>query len=1418
MRELKEIFLNQFEDRWRVSLLEFGKKISESEADVLIFMARKAACLYHCLEDLKLTHSSAICTSDLILEGDLKWLKGKNIELIDDTLITGTTLYQATEKLRKVGVASLKITVFCVDKDNWCRKLIVPTEPYILAESPDVTNFSAQVVRALGVVPRPYLIDFPLFNFIRIPGFSLDTVLSATGWYLDEVTSITQRQAGAISMTMTPPARILRKLDNHLNWRLSEFAQLLKVRLYARRRGGSSSSYVHFCRVLPIVAFDPLTLPQLEYLWGVFERNLGRDLHKKIKSLKNSKERFRLLQCFCATQLFYFWFLDVKEACHPRNISFQMDFRQIDFCFPPLVRDAVVEILKCKGTGLLAGGPNFTENKPSHKSSEIGVSRFSCTDLPSIQAKLTEPFEKLFSNRELPARQLVKKYGTQVFRRSEYKDLIDRLNQGISLPDLREHLGNIKFAKIFISMFIDDAVDRGIAVPIIVDDGQYIYRAFRHGEDVKFTDIEARLIGLMLREFGKTLDLDPLPKLVVEKLIVLFIKGGLSHGFVERWVGNLGDRKAAGIRFYLHGAVAQLTPNPKPYHYSPSESLTQLLKDSGLLEVSEDGQYKVVKLPDRPPTTNSMERNAVALGAAIGCSLKGILKRKRDNELTLISTCLNPIDIISALAAEIHVFAQRWDLFSKILHNTSAIEDRARTLQSSEIFLAVNSGHWKWRKYRSGTPLKILKLWIDRLEKEPHSVFSTAVIHEAFPVLDISLNSKTVEDLINQAGEWLLNANIALRNLCIHLIELQSNTLSTNAERRIIELKKQIVILSKNRAYFPMDGSELNSQLELPLSRTLPEDNSDPWEELQKLTSSACSILDLVDAIITPFGKPKEFKIYRHILSIKFLAAEIDLKEVIEDRIRTALKRLINEAHNSTNSAHIYDVPNPQDIWEMDFVIAFEGQFSRSWLPRIIQEVFIITSGRIKSRICCWVELEPDEVVTRGEKASEVLARNLQIRFPCFYSQFSQQLSEDEVILLCSRGEEIISGMRKEFSRFLDSKFHSTDFRTIVLSEPHKRNYAMNILRKKPQSWGESPEVLPAPMTTKQQSSYIKKSTQPMHILHLSDLHFGTLEQADLWSSQLTQDLHQELNVPQLHALILSGDIANRSTPEEYAAAQKFLEKLCTSFKLRPDQIVIVPGNHDLDWATTNWKISDNVAYENKLRRQCNPQELKDEMFIEEGESIVWVRNEEKYRSRFSNFSTFYQNTTNCPYPLAYDQQYTLTPFPDHELLILGLNSAWELDHYFKERANIHPIALSNALDALHGSNYENYLKIAVWHHPLDSPWNDRIRDQSFMERLAVAGFKVFLHGHVHKADQNIYVYDTERSLQRICAGTFGAETKELQTGTSWQYHLLTLNQNQMMIRSRKRSSEEGAWEADACWRQGRGKPPSDSWSFKISG
>ena len=64
------------------------------------------------------------------------------------------------------------------------------------------------------------------------------------------------------------------------------------------------------------------------------------------------------------------------------------------------------------------------------------------------------------------------------------------------------------------------------------------------------------------------------------------------------------------------------------------------------------------------------------------------------------------------------------------------------------------------------------------------------------------------------------------------------------------------------------------------------------------------------------------------------------------------------------------------------------------------------------------------------------------------------------------------------------------------------------------------------------------------------------------------------------------------------------------------------------------------------------------------------------------------------------------------------------------------------------------------------------------MQRLAQAGFQVCLHGHIHKADTDLFRYDMRadgRNIHVVGAGTFGAPAKEWTSGYPLQYNLLQL-------------------------------------------
>lgn len=334
-----------------------------------------------------------------------------------------------------------------------------------------------------------------------------------------------------------------------------------------------------------------------------------------------------------------------------------------------------------------------------------------------------------------------------------------------------------------------------------------------------------------------------------------------------------------------------------------------------------------------------------------------------------------------------------------------------------------------------------------------------------------------------------------------------------------------------------------------------------------------------------------------------------------------------------------------------------------------------------------------------------------------------------------------------------------------------------------------------------------------MHILHLSDLHFGTEKDARRWHGQLADDLKRELDCTELDAMIITGDVANLAVKEEYDAAKIFVDLACAEFNIPHEHLAIVPGNHDL-----NWELSED-GY-TPVKRKKYSGKLEAGSYIEESDAVIQIRDDNAYEERFAPFCKFYEEITGAPYPLGHGEQGTIHYFKNLDLLILGLNSAWQVDHHFRSRAGICPDALSGALDTIRQNpDYDQCLKFAIWHHPLTSPFEDRITDHGFMERLAQSGFSVCFHGHLHKTTTGLFRYDHSaggRKIEIVGAGTFGAPTKDWYPGYPLQYNLLNIAQKHIIVRTRCRTEINGTWKPQAIWTQGPGQDPLSSYTITL--
>jgi predicted MPP superfamily phosphohydrolase len=344
---------------------------------------------------------------------------------------------------------------------------------------------------------------------------------------------------------------------------------------------------------------------------------------------------------------------------------------------------------------------------------------------------------------------------------------------------------------------------------------------------------------------------------------------------------------------------------------------------------------------------------------------------------------------------------------------------------------------------------------------------------------------------------------------------------------------------------------------------------------------------------------------------------------------------------------------------------------------------------------------------------------------------------------------------------------------------------------------------------TQDRQSAASVQDRHIHLLHLSDLHLENETQAHVYRMQLETDLIQELELTHLDYIIISGDLTNCAMVEEYRAAFGFLDGLVKRFGLNAGCVVVVPGNHDL-----NWDASEE-AYQFIPKRKL-PAALPKGEYIPAGESGALLRDDTLYQQRFANFNAeFYKRIYAGvqEYPMDAAQQAQFVERPEDQLLFLGLNSCWEIDHHFTSRASINMPALTHALDHLQEGKYDGWFKIAVWHHPVTGK---EMINNEFMQLLSIHGFQICLHGHIHEAIDSFHKYDETRGLHIIGAGTFGAPTKEQVPGIPLQYNLLVFDPQtgKMVVNTRKKEKPDGAWSADARW--GSKKDPKAWYNFQV--
>jgi hypothetical protein len=340
-----------------------------------------------------------------------------------------------------------------------------------------------------------------------------------------------------------------------------------------------------------------------------------------------------------------------------------------------------------------------------------------------------------------------------------------------------------------------------------------------------------------------------------------------------------------------------------------------------------------------------------------------------------------------------------------------------------------------------------------------------------------------------------------------------------------------------------------------------------------------------------------------------------------------------------------------------------------------------------------------------------------------------------------------------------------------------------------------------------------------MRILHLSDLHltgqFKSFE--DIWSGP-----SPHLKPGSFNFVILSGDLSQRSAPDEYKQLSTFLESSVMPLLVKPEpaRLVMVPGNHDVDWGAT---IGTPLALGQELDRDPRFAELVQKARLEPETSELRVSISRSghldvlrldrglYPLRFQNvqsfFDTFYRDVPRSdyfrPFKLTADEteHWSAHLFPEERIAFYGFSSCHQNDRYWTG-AMFSSKAIQQA--RIHAEQHaRDYTRIAVWHHGLDSGRGrpDHLSAQD-IGLLYNAGFRIGFHGHTHR-----HAYETFDALFGnrffvVSTGSLGAGSEERPDAIGNQFSIAQVHPSHVDVEVFTRDGTSTTYERNRAQRR----------------
>lgn len=213
--------------------------------------------------------------------------------------------------------------------------------------------------------------------------------------------------------------------------------------------------------------------------------------------------------------------------------------------------------------------------------------------------------------------------------------------------------------------------------------------------------------------------------------------------------------------------------------------------------------------------------------------------------------------------------------------------------------------------------------------------------------------------------------------------------------------------------------------------------------------------------------------------------------------------------------------------------------------------------------------------------------------------------------------------------------------------------------------------------------------------------------------------------------LVISGDLVQTAKRKEYKALRRILDEFCDKFHIIKENILIIPGNHDIN--------------RSNLETYCDKND------IDESDAS------ELYKEKLDNYTEFYKEFKGKKDFDASKVILDSIEIQEEDVLILGLNSLAK-ESYSRHVGYVDVQKLKEEIKE-YSQSKKNIFVVA--HHSFT---NTRERElasiensESLKEFLSLCGINTFIYGHHHISDsKKELVGEPEDTLRYIEIGSIG--------------------------------------------------------------